>query len=288
MAVLLLVIFYLCIDVIEIGRGEIIPEIIQILIWDNPHLIPELNNENGQDHFTRKNCNYVNCRVTSDHNNTNLTNFDVILFHAMGLNATNATKPSTRLKEQKYIFVNNQPSCKSPIPSQYNDFFNLTWTYRLDSDFIWRFLIVTDKNDEIIGPARNIQWIDIDDMEPISKATEILLASKKTAAVWYPLQCKTPSKRENYVNKLKTELEKYTLTIDIFGPCGNSTKSIKKGLFDDLVESEYYFHLAFESVICEDYVTEELLTATNHLAVPIVYGGADYNRYDYSNPKQNV
>lgn len=46
-----------------------------------------------------------------------------------------------------------------------------------------------------------------------------------------------------------------------------------------LIESDYYFYLAFENSFCEDYVTEKILTATQHYAVPVVYGGANYSRY---------
>lgn len=274
---LILIIVYMHIDVMG-NRGENVP-MIHILMWESPHLIPELSNEeDGQGYFIYKECNYINCHISSLQHDIDLKDVDVILFNAMSLNAANATTPSTRLKWQKYVFASNEPSCKSLIPSHYNDFFNLTWTYKLNSDCLWRFFMITDKKDEIIGPTRNMQWIDVSDMDPISNTTEVQLQSKNKAAAWFPSQCKTQSKREEYVDNLQMELEKYALTIDIFGPCGNPLRSIKKHTFYDLVESDYYFYLAFESAICEDYVTEEVLIATNHMAVPIVFGGADYNR----------
>ncbi|XP_022823477.1 alpha-(1,3)-fucosyltransferase 9-like isoform X3 [Spodoptera litura] len=47
----------------------------------------------------------------------------------------------------------------------------------------------------------------------------------------------------------------------------------------ELLQKDYYFYMSMENSFAEDYVTEKLLTALRNDVVPIVYGGADYNRF---------
>lgn len=46
----------------------------------------------------------------------------------------------------------------------------------------------------------------------------------------------------------------------------------------NLLKEDYLFYLAFENAFDRDYVTDTILRAFNNYAVPIVYGGADYDR----------
>lgn len=46
------------------------------------------------------------------------------------------------------------------------------------------------------------------------------------------------------------------------------------------LQKDYYFYLVLEDAICDDYVTDKLLLALNNYAVPLVYGGANYRRYE--------
>lgn len=38
---------------------------------------------------------------------------------------------------------------------------------------------------------------------------------------------------------------------------------------------DYYFYFSIENSFSEDYVTEKLLHALKHYAIPVVYGGAN-------------
>lgn len=69
------------------------------------------------------------------------------------------------------------------------------------------------------------------------------------------------------------------MTIDIFGKCGNMEcrrKTMKPCLWK--LRKLYFFYLALEDSFAEDYVTKTVLFAYENNAVPIVYGGADYQR----------
>lgn len=66
------------------------------------------------------------------------------------------------------------------------------------------------------------------------------------------------------------------MSIDLYGKCG------KKTCPDDdcnaMLKREYVFYIAFEDSLFTDFVTEKVLRGYDNLAVPIVFGGADYER----------
>lgn len=67
--------------------------------------------------------------------------------------------------------------------------------------------------------------------------------------------------------------------MNVFGQCGNMMcPNADLEQCNELLEREYYFYLAFEDSMAEDYVTDQLWIALNHFAVPVVFGGANYFR----------
>lgn len=262
--------------------------LIYILIWGTYYigLTSHLDEEKGQKYFIKNKCRYQNCYLTDNRNYfSDEKDYDVILFNAMTLNDASLTLPTDRSINQKYVFMSDEPPAIHRVPKHYYGFFNLTWTYKLNSDTYFRYIIIRNKNGEVIGPKRNMNWMDVSDMEPISETIKQKFKNKDKAAMWVASHCYTPSQREKYVKRLNEELIKYNLQIDIFGHCGNDNIDVEcaKGIEEchSLMEAEYFFYLAFENSMSEDYVTEKLLTAAKHYTVPIVYGGADYIRLIY-------
>lgn len=45
------------------------------------------------------------------------------------------------------------------------------------------------------------------------------------------------------------------------------------------ISTDFKFYVAFESALCEDYVTEKLAMSYQRDIIPIVYGGANYSRF---------
>lgn len=275
-SVTMLIVF--CIH-LYIAEKKMNNSVIYILIWAAPHLSPYSDPENGQQYFINHNCSFKNCFSTGNKSHfKDVRDFDVILFNTMTFNLLDTTRPSTRVDKQKYVFMSYEPPAMFSVPSRYNGYFNFTWTYRLDSDATLRYLIIKNEKGEVIGPKKEMHWMDFKDMRPISEEIQSKLQNKKKAAAWFVTKCDTPGRREVYVLRLNDELRKYQLNIDIFGPCGDLECTKHDEKCHDMLESEYYFYLAFENSMCEDYVTEKLLAATNHFTVPIVYGGANYTR----------
>lgn len=257
--------------------------IIYLLVWDAAYVTPMFDKNPGRQYFIDKNCRYQNCFVTDNRSFlSNVMLYDVILFNSVILEQPDVKLPTARSKDQKYIFMSTEPSAMYPLSKRYNGFFNFTFTYKLDSDVTWRFFVVRNKTGKkVIAPNKDVIWIDVNDMEPISEDIKLKLQSKNKAAVWYASHCTTSSKREEFVEQLKNALARYNLTIDIYGLCGWPDSPSCQYWNESChvpIEKNHYFYLAFENSKCEDYVTEKILTATDHYAIPVVLGGANYSR----------
>ena len=166
-----------------------------------------------------------------------------------------------RFPHQLYVYLNSESAAYPNIIdwSPWNDFFNLTMTYRTDSDVFMPY----GKIMKHAQPPRHQK------------------NSNKTGLVsWMVSNCKTQSKRELWVKELRKYLP--ADSIHVYGSCGSMACS--KDSRDDreecwkMLEHKYKFYLSLENSICPDYVTEKMFEALKHDIVPIVLGGADYDK----------
>ena len=146
--------------------------------------------------------------------------------------------------------------------SPWNDFFNLTMTYRRDSDVFMPYGRIVE--------------------QPQSGDNNYQRHKNKTELIsWLVSNCNTRSKREVLVEELRKYLPGDK--IHVYGKCGSMKCSgASPGERDDcwkMLEQKYKFYLALENSICPDYVTEKLFEALKHDIVPIVLGGADYKGF---------
>lgn len=250
---------------------------IYMLMWTTPDILPFNIMEMGQLYFMNRKCNYQNCYFTNDKLYFNdVRDFDVVLFNVINLETS--TTPVMRSEKQKYVFVSGETPAYYPVHKYWNRFFNLTWTYKLDSDATWRYFVVRNKKGKVIGPKIDMHWMNTRDMKPVSKHVKSKLQNKRFAATWFAAHCYTSGHREVFIQNLKNELGKYELIVDSFGPCGNADCPRGTDECYAVLESDYYFYLSFENSLGKDYVSEKVLTALDHFAVPIVYGSANYTR----------
>lgn len=247
--------------------------------------------EMGQKAFTSRNCTYQNCFITTNHSYfSSVLDFDVLIFNAVHFShfpREYFPLPHNRSGSQLYVLACVEPAAYNFLPDYIKGIFNLTWTYKLNSDIAHPYFVVKNNMEEIIGPKRGIRWLNINDLPNINSVVMQKLKNKRLAALWVGSDCFSKN-RIIYIKKLEKELEsKHGLKLDIFGKCGNQSvcpRDFTTGDYNllnkcyDIIESDYYFYLAFENSHSEDYVSEKVLHALNHLTVPIVYGGADYTR----------
>lgn len=254
---------------------------IYILIWTTKHDTPFSSLEMGRLSFAGRNCTFDNCYVTDKPSYFHdILEFDAILFNILGM-FMNIEIPYKRSTEQNYVLGSIEPAGIHKVPEKFNMFFNLTWTYRLDSDAVFPYIVIKNNRDQIIGPKLDMHWIDLKEMNETSEYVKIKLRKKRLAAIWFVSNCEA-SERLEFVGELQKELARYDHRVDVYGNCGDRlcpTENMDS--FDECyaqVESTYYFYLAFENSFCVDYVTEKILTALEHFSVPVVFGGANYTR----------
>lgn len=163
-----------------------------------------------------------------------------------------------RSPEQKYVFN----MWESPYHTHADlnnlaqqNFFNLTMTYRLDSDIYSPYGRFYKLNKPV--PEREI-------MSAVSGKTRL--------AAQFVTNCNTPSKREQLV----AELQKF-ISVDVYGSCGPLKCERKiQNECNSKLESTYYFYLAFENSICLDYVTEKFFSRVEVAVVPVVLLRSNY------------
>lgn len=257
-------------------------DLIYILLWTTSDIAPFRFLRMGQESFVSRKCVYQNCFIT---NNRilfdDVRKFDVVMFNVMNLGLNVQALPSKRSVHQRYVFVALYPAGYYQISGGFNGFFNLTWTYKLSSDVRFTHVTVRNNHGKFIGPKMDMHWIDVNTMKQTSRYVTYKLRNKKTAAMWIVSNCFAKSNRHSFVKALQRELAKYNHKLDIFGKCGNMNCPNDDRLDEcfALIESDYYFYLAFENSLSEDYVTEKVCHALEHFAVPVVFGGANYTRY---------
>lgn len=250
-------------------------DILYILIWTvKSH--PSVDLEEGQDMFINNKCPYTNCYVTSNKNyqNTNLKKFHAIIFNVSTIPNWRTPKiPKQRSSKQKYVFHSMESSSTYPICNINMDtFFNLTWTYKLDSDIPHPQFEVTDLKGNLVAPKNNVIW----DETKRNLTDEIKhLQGKRKAMVWIVDKCKTLNERLQYAKRLQSVFKNNFLDFDIFG-CG--FYECPDNICYRLIKQDYYFYFVPEDSDGTDYVTKDVLKAYDNYAVPVVIGNADYKR----------
>lgn len=222
-----------------------------ILMWTKylKNLVSKYNNMLNE-------CPIDNCFFTSQ--KTLLNHSNAIVFHINDIHLNDF--PGIRFPNQKWIFYSMEP----PIESNFNGFnfishmFNLTWTYRRDSD--------------IVSSHGNV--IPIGDRKQL-KAQNVfnVWRNKKRMAYWVVNNCNTQSGRESYIDELKKYIE-----IDVNGRCGGGKCSYDKhnndnNCFHPL--EDYLFAIVFENHLCKDYFTEKLFNTLERNVIPIVMSNAN-------------
>ncbi|GAB6020694.1 hypothetical protein CHUAL_003363 [Chamberlinius hualienensis] len=198
----------------------------------------------------------VQCETTS--NRSLLNSSDAVIFHIRDLNYDDI--PKWRKPDQIWIFflMESPQNTNRPAARQLDGIFNWTMTYRRDSD-------VPNAYFKVIKQPNLIEWNATTMLDNIIK-------KKKRLAAWLVSNCYPKNHRQDIVKKLQQ-----FIPIDVYGQCGQPCpgKTSKECL--DFIFSNYKFYLAFENSLCKDYLTEKFSNALKANAVPIVYGGADYN-----------
>ncbi|XP_070506558.1 alpha-(1,3)-fucosyltransferase C-like [Chironomus tepperi] len=229
---------------------------------------------NDEDYLKSIDCPVTNCILTHDKNLLEAPHlYDALIFHSA--EPWLSPLPETRSPHQYYIMTTLEapPELKHNLRLDAN-YFNLTMTYRLDSDILWSYGKIIDKRtNKVLAPDRNVEWRNPESVE--DKDIHSLVSMKTKAAAWFVSHCNTHSKRENLVDEIQN-----FINVDIYGSCGPLECPRNSNACDAMINTTYYFYFSFENGICNDYVTEKFYKMMNLYAVPVVFNGVkDMNNF---------
>lgn len=254
-------------DALMAGRSHLAREpVYKILIWKfGPRMQRRFMRSYGateKDPF--KYCSVRNCELEIDDAKINETS--AVMFH-LHLTQGPHTLPRYHRPDQDWIFFTDESplhtffATKEYTMSDYNGIFNLSMTYRSDSDI----------------PVPYGRTVKLSAKEKAAVGKLPYFAGKKVGFVaLLSSNCGGPNRRWDYVN----ELRKY-IQLDIYGGCGDKKACPGHFMKDCAVIEGYKFYLAFENSNCREYITEKLWwNAYEKNVVPVVMGGskADYER----------
>ena len=209
--------------------------------------------------FIKNNCPVVNCETTADKSRLNESH--VVITH---MRNSIENLPKYRPVNQRWIFF----LWESPIHANdfktFNGFYNLTYTYKIDSDF-----------SGVYESGSRMYW----GLNETFNSEYDFSAEKTQFAAAVISNCGGNSRRIEYINRIKRHV-----TVDLFGKCGkpcptNYRNSNIKAACKEIIAKEYKFYLAFENSVCTDYITEKFFYILQFNIIPVVLGGGKYDNY---------
>ncbi|XP_067671896.1 3-galactosyl-N-acetylglucosaminide 4-alpha-L-fucosyltransferase FUT3-like [Haliotis asinina] len=224
----------------------------RLIVW---HMIPSYRKHKPSKIIS---CGKYQC-VTSS-NKSRLADADAVIVDAFLLSRNKVKeKPVRTSHNQVWIFFAKEPwaNYASQFPGgDWDTIFNWTLTYQRNSDFVASYGDLTLKKPKDVV---TYNWTDV-------------MKKKTRSVLWFVSNCHSGSRREKYVE----ELQKY-IDVDIVGRCGKP-KCMEDNGEDQLSRcyGQHWFYLSFESLFCQDYVTEKLFKTFSYNILPIVRGKANY------------
>ncbi|XP_035670295.1 alpha-(1,3)-fucosyltransferase 7-like [Branchiostoma floridae] len=184
----------------------------------------------------------------------------VVFYYSRTPNVFNSRSMPKRYPHQYWIFFSDEaplyPAMRAHDFASYNGVFNMTMTYRLDSDVPALYGSTAIVHNKLNGKDRR-------------HSEEDYSVGKKGLAVWFVSNCYKYLPRFAFAKELLKHMD-----LDIFGKCGKDIVCPEKGYdCSDSIIKQYKFYLAFESYHCREYITEKFWrNALENEAVPIVLG----------------
>jgi len=223
----------------------------KILFWTKPNWLNDQNLGKIKP-FVQQNCPVTNCELTSDIKK--LYESELVITH---MRDKIKPFPKYRLNRQRWLFMLYESPVHADFYGKYNGFFNMTSTYRLDSDF-----------SDFYESASSFEW----KLNRNFNERYNFSQNKTEFAAAVISNCFDNSQRLELINELKKHIP-----VTIFGSCGTSAcpTHFRNGTVAEckqIIGTEYRFYFAFENSICNDYITEKFFGMLSYDIIPIVLG----------------
>ena len=241
-----------------------------ILMWTQHYGRPTFFATPG--HFDK--CKYRNCEITIDRLMLNAS--VAVMFHMWDMYRNPEEMPPYHLPHQYWLLFGRESPQNIRVDVSMNGVFNLTDTYRSDSDMHLAYGALVDRSRELpfeaVVPTR----------------------SRRKLVAWIVSHCGAVSWRDAYVRSLSRYIP-----IDIYGKCGNLTCGTDRrdsAAAKQCISGNYKFYLAPENSLCWEYISEKTWSALSMDVIPIVIGYANYSKFlpphsyidvhDFSSPEK--
>ncbi|KAF2365079.1 Fucosyltransferase N-terminal [Trinorchestia longiramus] len=210
----------------------------------------------GHTPFIRAGCPVNSCFITFDRTVYPIEYVDAVIWHARD---GDLSFPHHRARHTRYVFFLEESPFNSNLDlMQYNQVFNYTMTYRRDSDVYLPY-----------GRFYHLQTLQR--TTPFHTNT---FTNKTVMAAWFVSNCNSHSNRETLVERLQAHIQ-----VDVYGKCGSfKCSSDKTSECLEMLQQRYWFYLAFENSLCQDYITEKFFKLAKYNVVPVVYGLGPYEQ----------
>ncbi|XP_053955796.1 alpha-(1,3)-fucosyltransferase C-like [Anastrepha ludens] len=187
------------------------------------------------------------------------------------------------MNSQLLIFATQKPlQFENRTSLEHSNFgvYNKSMSYSLKSDFIWHSYKIVRKNDsKIVAPALKTQWDGPQEKFRKEHMMEFFLGEVKESSHLALTVLNRPCQpaRNELVRRIQENIDVHT-----YGECGVyncSGETSCRFLPNRRANRTYKFYLAFEEELCMDYVGENFYKALGGRIVPVVFGGANYERF---------
>jgi alpha-1,3-fucosyltransferase len=231
-------------------------EIKRILLWNKFFSAKDyLYGLGARTPFKKNLCPVSNCEVTLDKSKLNTSHLVVV--HPFG---KFEKLPVHRDSRQQWVFYFYESPINSRDMTYLNGFFNLTSTYRIDSDIFSGY-----------HNGLSFHWQYNDSFDEKHDYAQ----GKKKLAFTVISKCNVHSNRMAYIDSLQE-----FINIDIFGKCGQPCPVSGAGKrCQESLAKDYKFYFAFENSFCIDYITEKFFTMINMEIIVVVMGAGNYTHY---------
>ncbi|XP_066953135.1 alpha-(1,3)-fucosyltransferase C-like [Macrobrachium rosenbergii] len=229
----------------------------KILFWNDVFGHKDFYLGFGQEPFVAAKCPISSCFATADRNLFSPEEVDAVIWH---VRSGDKSLPSKRSSHTRYVFwLLESPMHVYTNLKRFENVFNWTFTYRLDSDFPSPF--------GRVYRSRELRPLPVDKNYAFGKTK---------FAAWFVSNCVTKSGRATLVSTLQR-----WINVDVYGRCGRLKCSRSQGYSKcyDTLERDYKFYFSFENSLCKDYATEKIFYVLQYNVIPVVYGLFNYTAH---------
>jgi alpha-1,3-fucosyltransferase len=176
--------------------------------------------------FKKHSCPVTNCELINDRNRVNESDYVIVHIGELPIEKI----PIFRPKNQQWIFfLHESPAHVYGDYTYLNNKFNLTYTYKLNSDFMSIYYSLFSNMEWAYNENFDLDYNYLNDK--IEFATALIS------------NCNDKSNRLNYINELK----KY-VSVNVYGTCGKKCPTLKN--CREIIAKRHMFYLSFENSIC--------------------------------------